>query len=250
MRTIKLTLAYDGTAYRRLAGPAGQPTVQGDAWRRPSRRSPAGRPCALASGRTDAGVHALGRWLSFHTDSPLAADVLQRALNAELPHDVAVLEAEEMPAGFHPIRDALRKRYRYVIHDGPVRDVFRRRYCWHYVYGRLDAEAMHRAAAGLRARTTSAVSRPAAPRGRPASAPSSTSASSGAGRGATTDHRGDRGRRISLQHGPGDRGHAGRSRPRRPAARTGRPRCLQAADRRAAGPTAPPEGLCLVQVTY
>ncbi len=52
--------------------------------------------------------------------------MLQRALNAELPRDMAVLAVEEMPAGFHPIRDVLRKRYRYVIHDGPVRDVFRR----------------------------------------------------------------------------------------------------------------------------
>ena len=78
----------------------------------------------MASGRTDAGVHALGQVVSFRTESRLPADVLQRALNAELPRTVAVLDAAEVHDGFHATHDALRKRYRYVIHDGPVRDVF------------------------------------------------------------------------------------------------------------------------------
>ena len=54
-----------------------------------------------------------------------------------------------MHDGFHATHDALRKRYRYVIHNGPIRDVFARRYAWHFAYGRLDAEAMQRAAAAL-----------------------------------------------------------------------------------------------------
>jgi tRNA pseudouridine38-40 synthase len=103
---------------------------------------------AIASGRTDAGVHALGQVAAFRTDTHLPADVLRRALNAELPPDVAVLGAADAPEGFHPIRDAVRKRYRYVIHDGPVRDVFRRRYCWQYP-SPLDHAAMARAAGAL-----------------------------------------------------------------------------------------------------
>ena len=72
-----------------------------------------------------------------------------RAINANLPADIAVLDLSEAPAGFHAISHARRKRYRYVIHDGPVREVFGRHYAWHYACGRLDAAAMHRAAAAL-----------------------------------------------------------------------------------------------------
>jgi tRNA pseudouridine38-40 synthase len=103
----------------------------------------------LASGRTDAGVHAFGQVVSVRTESHLAVDVWQRALNAVLPRDISVLDVTEVGQDFHPIRDVVRKRYRYVIHDGPVRDVFQRRYAWHYTYGRLDAEAMQRAALPL-----------------------------------------------------------------------------------------------------
>ena len=147
MRTIKLTLAYDGTAYAGWQVQRGQKTVQG-ALEAAIRKVTGQQVRAIASGRTDAGVHALGQVAAFRTESRLPADVLQRALNAELPHDVAVLEAADAPEGFHPIRDAVRKRYRYVIHDGPVRDVFRRTYCWQYP-GRLDVAKMARAARAL-----------------------------------------------------------------------------------------------------
>ncbi|MGH7137893.1 MAG: tRNA pseudouridine(38-40) synthase TruA, partial [Pirellulales bacterium] len=147
MRTLKLTLAYDGTTYAGWQVQPGQKTLQetleaalnkiiGEAIR------------VTASGRTDAGVHALGQIVSFDTQSPLSAEVFQRALNAELPHDMAVLEAADAQPGFHAIRDAVRKRYRYLIHDGPVPDVFRRQYEWHYRQ-RLDADSMHRAGQSL-----------------------------------------------------------------------------------------------------
>ena len=74
--------------------------------------------------------------------------MLQKALNAHLPTDIAILEVREAAPGFHAIRDAIRKRYRYVIHDGAVRDVFARHYAWH-LPRRLNSEAMHRAAQDL-----------------------------------------------------------------------------------------------------
>ena len=144
MRTIRLTLAYDGTAYAGWQVQPSQKTVQGvleEAIEKVTGR----RSRATASGRTDAGVHALGQVVAFRTDCRLDAGVLRRALNAELPDDVAVLDVIDAPERFHPIRDAVRKRYRYVIHDGPVRDVFARRYAWH-CRGALDAQAMARAA--------------------------------------------------------------------------------------------------------
>ncbi len=148
MRNIKLTIAYDGTDYAGWQVQPDRPTVQG-AMEAAVEKVTGQRTRTIASGRTDAGVHALGQVVGFRTESRLTVDVLRRALDAELPDAISVLDAAEAPADFHPIRDAVRKRYRYVIHDGPVQDVFRRRYCWHYRHGRLDAEAMSRAAESL-----------------------------------------------------------------------------------------------------
>ncbi len=149
MRTIKLTLAYDGTDYAgwQVQGP-GRLAVQA-VLEHAIEAVTGARVRVMASGRTDAGVHALGQVVSFRTESRLAVETLVRALNANLPHDVAVLDAVEVPEGFHATRSAVRKRYRYAIHNHPIRDVFRRRTSWHYPVP-LDAEAMHRAAQALR----------------------------------------------------------------------------------------------------
>ena len=147
MRTIKLTLAYDGTAYAGWQLQAVGKSVQ-EVLETAIEKATGQKARVVGSGRTDAGVHALGQVAMFRTESPLPAEVLRRALNAHLPQDVAVLEAADAPEGFHPIRDAVRKRYRYTICDGPVRDVFRRQFAWHCRCD-LDAEAMHRAAQAL-----------------------------------------------------------------------------------------------------
>ena len=147
MRTLKLTLSYDGTAYAGWQKQPDRATVQ-SVLEETLQRITGEEITTVASGRTDAGVHALGQVVSFQTNSHLTNEVLQRALSAELPEDVAALQLVEAAKDFHAIRDATRKRYRYVIHDGAVRDVFRRRYVWHY--GRsLDAEAMGQAAQHL-----------------------------------------------------------------------------------------------------
>jgi tRNA pseudouridine38-40 synthase len=148
MRTIKLTLAYDGTDFAGWQTQETGRSVQ-SALEDALEKITGARPSTLASGRTDAGVHALGQVASFCTESHLPLDVLQRALNAELPRSIAVLDAAEVHDGFHATHDALRKRYRYVLHDGPVRDVFSLRYAWHFGHGRLNVEAMQRAAAAL-----------------------------------------------------------------------------------------------------
>jgi tRNA pseudouridine38-40 synthase len=148
MRTLKLILAYDGTNYHGWQAQPNRPTIQG-ALEAALHRVTGERVRVRGAGRTDAGVHALGQVAALETGSRLACDVLRRALGARLPDDVAVLDVAEAPDGFHPSRDARSKRYRYVIRDHPARDVFSRRYCWHYVRGRLDAEAMQRAGQGL-----------------------------------------------------------------------------------------------------
>jgi len=145
MRTIKLTLAYDGTAYagwqRQLDRPTIQQTIEDGL------ATLCGERITLfGSGRTDAGVHAFGQVASFSTNCGLPVRAIQRALNVELPRDIAVLAAEEAAADFHAQKHALSKRYRYEIHNSRTADVFRRKLAWHYCWGKLDAEAMHAAA--------------------------------------------------------------------------------------------------------
>jgi tRNA pseudouridine38-40 synthase len=147
MPTFKLTLAYDGTDF---AGWQRQPklrTVQAELEAAIERITREHSKC-IASGRTDAGVHALGQVVSFQSETRLSGPVLCKALNAELPEDMLVFEVCEAPAGFHALRDAARKRYRYVIQDGRLRDLFDRKYVWH-VYQRLDEAAMRDSARAL-----------------------------------------------------------------------------------------------------
>jgi tRNA pseudouridine38-40 synthase len=146
-RTIKLTLAYDGTDFAGWQFQTGQRTLQ-DTLEQTLAKITGQFSRATASGRTDAGVHALAQIVSFETDSTMPAEVLWRALNAELPYDMSALTVEDAPSGFYAQREAKRKRYRYVICDYRVRDVFRRRYAWQ-LFNRLDVPAMQRAAAVL-----------------------------------------------------------------------------------------------------
>jgi tRNA pseudouridine38-40 synthase len=143
MRTLKLVLAYDGTDFSGWQQQPGRRTVQGVLAEALGRLTgeeiqPAG------SGRTDAGVHALGQVVSFHTRSQLPAATFQRALNALLPHDVLVVAAGEAPAAFHAVRDAKRKRYCYLVDDSLLPSPFLRRYAWQ-LRQPLDEGAMHRA---------------------------------------------------------------------------------------------------------
>lgn len=147
MPTFKITLAYDGTDFAGWQRQPNRRTVQGELEAALQRITQQHGKC-IASGRTDAGVHALGQVVSFTSDTQLPASVLTKALNAELPEDMLVFEVTEAPAGFHALRDAVRKRYRYVIEDGRLRDLFDRKYMWH-VYQRLDVEAMKEAALPL-----------------------------------------------------------------------------------------------------
>ncbi len=146
-RTIKLTLAYDGTEFAGWQLQPGLRTLQGTLEETLAKIT-GQQSRVFASGRTDAGVHALRQVVSFETETALTAEVLHKALNAELPNDMSAVSVEEEAPQFSARRDAKRKRYRYVICDGRVRDVFRRRFAWQ-IYRRLEVEAMQRAATCL-----------------------------------------------------------------------------------------------------
>lgn len=147
MRNIKLVLSYDGTEFHGWQRQPGLRTVQ-KVLEEAIGELTGNVPTCNASGRTDAGVHALGQVVHFLTASRHRPEVFVKALNAMLPRDVRVLNAEEMPQAFHATLDATSKRYRYVIDNGPIADPFQLRYAWH-VYHRLDVEAMNRAARAL-----------------------------------------------------------------------------------------------------
>jgi tRNA pseudouridine38-40 synthase len=148
MRNIKLTLAYDGSDFNGWQTQPGFRTVQETLERAIATLTGEPRIRVKASGRTDAGVHAVGQVVNSYTSAWQPCEVLVRAINAHLPADVVVRAAEEVPQAFDANRDARRKLYRYVIHDGPVADPFLRRYQFHTRH-RLDVAAMRRAAEPL-----------------------------------------------------------------------------------------------------
>jgi tRNA pseudouridine38-40 synthase len=144
VRNLALTISYDGTEF---AGWQTQPrfrTVQESLETAIAEFTGVERVLLNASGRTDAGVHAVAQVANFHTAAQYPLEVVVRAINARLPGDIAVLEAKEMPQSFDANKDAKRKLYRYVIHDGSVISPFMRRYAAHSKF-RLDAAAMRRA---------------------------------------------------------------------------------------------------------
>lgn len=148
MRNFKLTLGYDGTDFRGWQTQPGYRTVQETLEAAIAAVTGEPRVRVNASGRTDAGVHAIGQVANFYTAFRHPPDVLLRAVNANLPADVVISACVEVHQSFDANKDAVRKLYRYVIHDGPVPDVFLRRFA-HHSRRRLDAAAMRRASRAL-----------------------------------------------------------------------------------------------------
>ena len=151
-RSFRATVQYDGTAYygfqRQRRGPNREGvSVQAELEEALARL--AGRPIRVTgAGRTDSGVHALGQVVGFTIDWPARHGdaALLRALNANLPPDIAVSALAEAPAGFHPRFDARRRTYEYRIVNTPVRQPLWRWRAWH-VAARLDEARMNAAAA-------------------------------------------------------------------------------------------------------
>lgn len=144
MRTLKLTLAYDGTPFVGWQRQAQGGSVQGllEAILAQLEGSPVD---VHGAGRTDAGVHALGQVASVRFASSRDAPTVMRALNARLPPEVRVVHADEVPEGFHARFSSRSKTYRYVIRNAAVVSPFEHRYVWH-IPEPLDVDAMQIAA--------------------------------------------------------------------------------------------------------
>jgi tRNA pseudouridine38-40 synthase len=147
VRTLKITLAYDGTRFVGWQRQARGESLQGLLEEALTRFE--GAPVVVAgAGRTDAGVHALGQVASVALGCGHGPDVLVRGLNAHLPPDVRVLSIAEVASGFHARFGARAKTYRYLLRFGGIHVPFERPYVWQ-VPGVLDVASMARAAASL-----------------------------------------------------------------------------------------------------
>ena len=147
MRNIRLTLAYDGTNYVGWQVQPNGVSVQSQV-ESAILRLTGEEVKLLAAGRTDAGVHALGQVASFRTNSEIPCENIRAGLQSYLPHDIVVRDAADAAADFHATHSAVKKRYRYVIHNSRVRNPLLRNYVWQ-VREPLDASAMHAAAQSL-----------------------------------------------------------------------------------------------------
>jgi tRNA pseudouridine38-40 synthase len=144
MRRIKITLAYDGSEFRGWQVQPNLPTIQGVLEQIVSEME--GQAVHVAgSGRTDAGVHALGQVAAFSIVNPIPLPNLRRAINRLLPHSVRVLSADEVHAEFHPRFDAFAKTYEYRIVRTEVCSPFEWPYAHHFPYP-LDEERIVRLA--------------------------------------------------------------------------------------------------------
>ncbi len=142
LRNLRLIIEYDGTNYHGWQRQKEALTIQGEI--EDTIHSISGERVKLvSSGRTDTGVHALGQVANFHTKSSLDAISWQRALNSRLPHDISIKKADFVPLEFHSRYSAKSKVYRYVILDQSLPSVFYRNYAWH-IYYPLNIKKMRR----------------------------------------------------------------------------------------------------------
>jgi len=140
----KLTIAYDGSPYHGWQVQPGLPTVQG-ILAEAIRHITGETVLPQGSGRTDAGVHALGQIASFSLESPIPGPNLQRALNNLLPPSIRILTAEAVSAEFHARHSASRKTYEYRISTHAICPPTLAPFTWNYTWP-LDRERMHQAA--------------------------------------------------------------------------------------------------------
>lgn len=144
MRNVKIIIAYEGNGYSGWQVQPNQRTIQSEI--ESVLEEVEGKPVRIqGSGRTDAGVHALGQVASFELENEIPLDNLRKALNHRLPPAIRVLSVEEVPKDFHARFSATAKTYEYRIWRGEICPPFERRTVYHYPYP-LDEAAMFSAA--------------------------------------------------------------------------------------------------------
>jgi tRNA pseudouridine38-40 synthase len=237
---LKLVLAYDGTGFHGFARQPRLRTVQG-ALEEALGRLLGNVPRLSVAGRTDAGVHAEGQVVSFEADAEPAR--IQKALNGMLAPELVVRRARVAPRGFDARRSARVREYRYRLRTDETPDPFTARYEWHrpgsYGVGAMRAaarllEGEHDFTSFSRAGPTSPVRRLDRLTVRPV--PGGLEIRARAGAFLHQMVRSLVGTLVVVGEGK--------------MAPEAMPAVLEARSRGAAGPVAPPHGLCLVRVLY
>jgi len=145
MENYKLVIAYDGTNYSGWQVQPNATSIQSliqDAIATIIREE----ITLIGSGRTDAGVHAIGQVAHFKSTQKINTSRLWISLNGILPKDIRVLSIESVPEKFHSQRSAISKTYHYHLHLDPVLDPFKRQFSYH-VRKKIDLELLRKAAA-------------------------------------------------------------------------------------------------------
>ncbi len=147
MRTIKLTIEYDGTQYHGWQVQPNGITIQ-EVLEKKIEMMTRQSVRLIGSGRTDAGVHALGQVAHFQTDSAIPVEGFRRGLNSLLPPDITIISAEEADSRFHAQYGAQRKTYLYLILNRENPSALYRNFAWH-IPGSLSMASMEEASACL-----------------------------------------------------------------------------------------------------
>jgi len=243
-KNIKLTISYDGVNYSGWQSQPGKRTIQGELERAVGELTGFVTKVNGAS-RTDAGVSALGQVANVVITSPVPVENYLKALNHRLPRDIRILEALEVTMDFDASGSAVGKLYRYKIYTGKNAHALQNRNAWHRP-GELNVVAMDEAAKML-AGTHDFKSFAAAADKRESSIRTVTCCDvTQDDKWVYIDIEADRFLYNMVRNIVGTLVEIGRGRWKPEKMRE----ILEAADRTAAGPTAPPEGLCLIRIEY
>lgn len=147
MKRVKLTVAYDGTDYHGWQIQNNGITIESELNRCLSELF-GEQIQVIGASRTDAGVHALGNVAVFDTECRMPAEKISYALNQRLPEDIRIQRSEEVASDWHPRRCESRKTYEYRIYRGEFPMPVKRLYSY-FTYHLLDVDSMRRAAAFL-----------------------------------------------------------------------------------------------------
>lgn len=121
MNTYKIQISYIGSSYQGWqVQPDSLKTIQGQINHALEKIAKSGEVSSIGSGRTDSGVHAIAQVAKISLPLEINPENLQKALNSHLPADIRILKANHCKADFHPVRDALWKRYAYYLYIGEI----------------------------------------------------------------------------------------------------------------------------------
>lgn len=143
LNNFKLTIEYDGSLYHGWQRQKNDRTIQGEIEK--ALQTMSGKEVVLiGSGRTDAGVHAMGQVANFSLETQLKTENFQRGLNSLLQEDIVIKACKQVDRRFHARYDVKSKTYKYRILNRPIPPAIGRQYAW-FIPKQLDLEAIGRA---------------------------------------------------------------------------------------------------------